>query len=330
MQTSRRFTHTLLWLGLLTLSAASGFAQGTAFPAAAPTSDNKPGSVLLYSYYSSNPSFPTAENTRIAVTNTNSSQSATLHVFFIDGASCAPADTFICLTQNQTMTFLLSDYDPGVTGYLLMVAVDRDTGVPTQFNYLIGDYSIKLASGHQANLTAQAFSALSATPSQMSPDGITAVIKFDDVNYNAGPRLLAIDSLPSRAEANDTMIVLNRLGGDLASGTAAPLSSFLGVLYDDVEKGYSFTLPVSGCQWRRSLSDTTPRTVPRYTTVIKNGRTGWMKLWPVENMAVVGVVLNFNPNTATNEHAFTGGHNMHILGTTTTDSYTIPIFTPSC
>jgi hypothetical protein len=58
----------------------------------------------------------------------------------------------ICLTANQTTTFLASEQDPGTTGYHLAIAVDGVNGCPINFNFLIGDEYIKLESGHFANL----------------------------------------------------------------------------------------------------------------------------------------------------------------------------------
>jgi hypothetical protein len=80
-----------------------------------------------------------------------------VHLFFVDGATCSIADAIICLTKNQTTSFLATDLDPGTTGYLVAVASDPTTGCPVNFNFLVGDAYIKLTSGHQANLGAEAF-----------------------------------------------------------------------------------------------------------------------------------------------------------------------------
>jgi len=41
-----------------------------------------------------------------------------VHLFFVDGATCSIADSLVCLTPNQTASFLASDIDPGTTGYI--------------------------------------------------------------------------------------------------------------------------------------------------------------------------------------------------------------------
>src|SRR5262245_34068963 len=99
-------------------------------------------------------------------------------------------------TPNQTTSFLTSDMDPGVNGYLIAIAVDERTGCPINFNHLIGDEYVKLSSGHAANLGAEAFAALAGAP-PICADGLTTVeINLDGISYNAAPRVLAVDNIP--------------------------------------------------------------------------------------------------------------------------------------
>ncbi len=331
MRFSHNITHLLLTVMALSVMTVIAIAQpGTPLPPAYGMSDQKPGSVLFFPYYSSHVIWSQQENTKINITNTNTTQSVYAHLFFVDSGSCQPANTFVCLTANQTFSFLISDYDPGITGYLLVVAVDGTTGLPLQFNFLTGDYYLKLLSGHAANLGAEAFAALKAQPSPLNLDGATSDIKFDDVNYNAGPRVLMLNNIPSRLDGNDTLLLLTRLGGNMAGGEGGSIGGVLGLTYDDVEKGYSFTLAAGKCQYRASLSDSTPRMVPRFTTIIKAGRSGWMKLWPTGDFPVTGVMINLNSSAGSSARAYSGGHNLHALTTTTTGVFTIPIFIPTC
>jgi hypothetical protein len=297
-------------------------------PADSPISAQKAGSVLFYNIYTSNPTAANAQNTRINITNTDTARDVTVHLFFVDGNSCTPADAYICLTPNQTTSFLASDIDPGVTGYLVAVATDSVTGCPINFNALIGDEYVKFSSGHAANLGAEAFAALTGTPPACDANSATAVLNFDGTSYNHAPRVLALDHIPSRLDGNDTMLIINRVGGNLLTG-AARLDSLFGILYDDAEQPLSFTLGGGVCQLRGSLNNNFPRTTPRFETFIPSGRVGWMKVYGASDQALLGAMINFNPNAGVSVDAFNQGHNLHKL-TLTTASYTIPIFPPGC
>src|SRR5688572_21541652 len=126
MRNSHRLSSLLLILAALILFAAAalGADPGVPYPPGTPISDQKPGSILIYNVYTSSPSGAASHNTKINITNTSSTQSTLVHLFFIDGATCSPADSMICLTPNQTASFRASDLDPGVTGFLVAVAID--------------------------------------------------------------------------------------------------------------------------------------------------------------------------------------------------------------
>ncbi|MDX2029138.1 MAG: hypothetical protein SF339_00590 [Blastocatellia bacterium] len=332
MRTSRKFTHALLAIFSLIMMAAAALAAdpGLAYPATSEVSDQKAGSLLVYNYYTSGATSGNAQNTRINLTNTSSASSALVHLFFV-ADNCQVADSYICLTPNQTASFLASDVDPGVSGYIVAVAVDSD-GCPTMFNWLVGDEYVKTSTGHAANLGAEAFAALSrnteacGTTATLAFSG-AAVAEGQSASYNMVPRVVAASSIPSRADGNDTLVVLNRIGGNLATG-ASTLGSLFGLMYDDSESVFSFSV-VGGCQLRGSLSNTFPRTTPRFETIIPAGRTGWFKIWGGDGVGILGSVLNANPNAAASASAFNGGRNLHKL-TLTTASYVIPVFPPSC
>ncbi len=294
--------------------------------AASQMSDQKKGSVLIYNLYSSSAAGGIT-NTRINITNTNFAASALVHLFFV-ADTCQVADSYLCLTPNQTASFLAQDVDPGVTGYLLAVAVSSE-GLAAAFDWLIGDEFIRLNSGHFANLGAEAVSvSVTPLPSALNDGGSTATLTFDGVSYNRLPRVLAASNIPARADGNNTLLVVNRIGGNYALG-ASTLGTVFGLLYDDGENVFSFSF-AGGCQVRNSISNSFPRTTPRVETVIPAGRSGWMKLWNAGDAAITGAVLNANLNVATSAGAFSGGHNLHALTLTQATSITIPVFPPAC
>jgi hypothetical protein len=303
---------------------------GAPYPAASAISDQKPGSVLFYNLVSSSATNANTQNTRISLTNTHTTLTANVHLFFVDGASCTVADSFICLTPNQTATVLHSDIDPGVTGYIVAVATDS-AGCPIHFNFLIGDEYVKLSSGHAANLAAESIAALAGSFAACPTTVSEAVLRFNDVQYNAVPRVLALNNFASPADGNETQLVVNRVGGYLSTG-AFTTGTLFGILYDDAEQALSFNLGGGACQIRVNLNGSGIRTTPRLEQFVPTGRTGWLKLYnnATNDFGLLGAVLTYNANAGTQPAAFNQGHNLHKLRLTQAAVYTIPVFPPSC
>ncbi len=292
---------------------------GAPVVASGPAYAQKPGSLLIYNLYTSSIN-PAQSDTRIAITNINTVNSVFVHLFFVDGSNCSVTSQFIDLSQNQTASFQTSDIDPGVTGYLIAIATDK-YGCPIIHNDLIGESFVKFESGHRTALPAIGVSGLSTGSSICNPESLTATIAFNGTNYNLLPRTLAIDSLSAISTGNQTLLVVNRIGGDMTNG-AALLGTIVGLLFDDLEVSQSYTLTGGQCQLRGILGNNFPRTAPRYTTVIPAGRTGWTKFWINADQAITGAVINEST------YGFSGGHNLHYLTTTSSASLTIPVFPP--
>ena len=331
MRTSRKLAHALLALFALIIMSSFALAAdpGLPLPATSEASDQKQGSVLVYNSYTSGATSGNTQNTRINITNTSTASGVSVHLFFVS-EGCSIADSFICLTATQTATFLASDVDPGVSGYIVAVATDAN-GVPRNFNWLIGDEYVKFTTGHAANLGAVAFAKLNED-NVVAPDGTTATLFFDGAalpgSYNRAPRTLADDNVPSRADGNDTLVIINRIGGNLAIG-ASTLGTLFGLFYDDSENVLSFSVSGS-CQLRNSLSNTFPRLTPRFETYIPAGRTGWFKTYSQSDIGILGAAINLNANAGTAAGAFSSGHNLHVLTLSAAATYTIPVFPPNC
>jgi hypothetical protein len=343
MRTSRKFTHALLALFALVVMSSFAMAAdpGLNYPPQSEVSDQKAGSLLIYNYYTSGATSGNTQNTRINITNTSTSSAAFVHLYFVQ-ETCSIADSFICLTSTQTASFLASDVDPGISGYIVAVAVDGVNGCPAAFNWLIGDEYVKLTTGHAANLGAEAFSALWAGPGS-GPGGsgapvlpgcdansTTAILNFDGTTtgYNRVPAVLAGSNIPSRADGNDTIIIINRIAGNLGVG-ATTLNALFGQFYDDAENALSFTFSGS-CQFRSVISNAFPRLTPRFEQFIPAGRSGWFKIYQQTGSAgILGAMINLNTSSGAAAGAFSGGHNLHKL-TLTTSSYTVPVFPASC
>lgn len=327
MRTSRCFTS-IITLAFLAVMAVSALAAdpGVAFPVDGVVNDQKAGSVLIYNVYSSSATSPATENTRINITNSSDTRDVAIHLFFIDGASCSPADSVMCLTRRQTVSFRASEFDPGTMGYLVVVAIDNN-GCPVVHNSLIGDEYVKFSSGHEANL--QAVAAAAATVPVCDTTTTDVTLSFNGIQYDQLPQTVAIDNLTSRVDGNDTMLVLINPSGNMGIG-ANTLGSVAGILYNDAENAYSFTFSSGQCQVKFSINNSTPRTAPRFTTVIPSGRTGWMKIYNFSGSPLLGAAINFNPAASASPTAFNQGHNLHILRLAPTAGMRIPVFPPNC
>lgn len=332
MQTSPHQAYSRLLLILTALTILSGLAfaadPGTPYPADVSISDQKAGSVLIFNYYSSSASNPAQENTRINITNTNENLNVAVHLFFIDGDSCSPADYFICLTPNQTVAVSAAEFDPGTSGYLIAIAVNPQTGCPENFNYLIGDEYIKLTAGFQANLGAEAVSAINLTTLACSTSP-TATIQFNGAMYGQLPMLLAVDNVSSRTEGNRTLLIINSIRGNL-SETISPIGLIFGIMYSQLEAPFSFTFSGLTCQVKKELTDQFPRTTPRFSNVIPTGSVGWMKFYTTGGNPITGAALVFNPNANSVANAYNQGHNLHKLRTNGTGSLVVPVFPANC
>ena len=296
--------------------------------AADAVSDQKAGSVLFFNYYTSSATNPAGENSRLNLTNTDPTRMAWVHLFFVDGGSCAVADSFLCLTPGQTVSLLASDIDPGVAGYVVAVAVDKNTGCPVRFNKLIGDEYVRTQAGFEANPSAVAVAAVAGTPAICDAGSTLSTLNFDGVSYNRIPRVLAVDNVPSAQDGNATMLILNNIGGSLA-GSVSGLGAVFGLLFDDQENSYSFGFS-AGCQFSALLNQTFPRTTPRLNSVIPAGHSGWMKLRAGDEAAMLGVMMVANPGMRMNPNAYGQGHNLHHLTFATRANLIVPVHPPGC
>jgi hypothetical protein len=324
----------IMLLAAVTLSTAvhaqTQLGPGTLPPPTSDVSDQKAGSVLVFSIYSSGATSGNVQNTRFSLTNTSVRSAAYVQLIFVDATTGLSNSSYICFTRYQTATFLASDIDPGVTGYLIAITVDNETGCPISHNFMTGMASVKFPSGHAASYGAETFSALySGLLNGCGNLSVTARIAFDGVSYNRAPRALALDKVRSNNDGYSTLLVVSRLDGDLINGISG-LGTLFGALFDDAGTSYPFSAPGPTPQFRTMLSNNFPATSPPFTSAIPGGRSGWLKIFSSEDVGIVGVAIQFNANAGLDRTAFSGGQNLDKLTLTDKSALIMRVFPPSC
>ena len=149
-------------------------------------------------------------------------------LYFVDGSTCSVANARVTLAPNQTTSFLASDIDPGVVGYI--VAVANFTGVPIWFNHLIGDAYIHELNEQAAMLPAMAVSRVSREDVRVEV-GDTANLIFDGREYERLPQVVVASSFNSQI-THDTTLVTFVPTPNLGFGVNQS-STITTLLYDD-------------------------------------------------------------------------------------------------
>ncbi len=296
---------------------------GIELPADTELSGGRPGSVLFYNYFTSGID-TLAENTIVSITNTNSSTSVLVRLIFINGISRNAGSLMVSLGGHEEQSLRVSDFLPESSGYIIAVAVNATTGCPVRFNHLIGNALIKRSTGHSATLTAVAVPAVAASPA--SCGSVNTALNFDGVSYGRLPRVLSLTGFGSTADGNSTLVILNRIQGDLSVGGAGAeaLSSTFGLSYDDTAQSASFIFSRTGSQLQSVISNDFPLTSPRTNTRIPAGRTGWIKLYTSTDIAHLGASINFNSGAAGTATRFNDGQNLAHMTLSSAGAVTIP------
>ncbi|HEX4946798.1 MAG TPA: hypothetical protein VFZ34_09050, partial [Blastocatellia bacterium] len=357
-----KLTHLLLTLVALIASVSATWAQTVPDVGGASNlpSPHKPGSLLFWDIYTSKVGDP-SENTRLSITNSHPTRPVNVHLFFVRKSDCTIADTYLCLTANQTFSFLASEYDPNETGFMFAVATDVN-GVPVSHNYLLGDLYVKSTFGttayFQASLGAMAFSARKlyrgdgaplnnlpdwpdGQPSGTFANGSRAALAYGNYRdenslttphalYDQIPCRLAIDNIQSPVDGNNTLMILHSMQGTVEQ--AGAIGQLIGLVYNDAERGFSYQLRGFNCLETRLINDNLIRVPNGFSKVIPSGRTGWMYLQSSinnnagqPNLGLIGATLVSNNKAATDKAAFNGGHHMHFLAAKQNPGFAIPV-----
>lgn len=267
----------------------------------------KPGAVLFFNRYTSNITNPLRDDTQISLTNTHTSESTFIRLFFVNAATGEVVEDALCLTARQTQAFLLSELDPGVKGYLIALAADG-AGRPTYFNALIGQALIRQpAANGRTSASLSAYTVAKRQTGALQPDGNNQVeLSFDELAYDRLPAQLAYDSVPSQVNgANLTQLSVYRPLADLAGGapSATLQITAFGPKQPNQPGAGLGTLPLVGYAETRVGS---LRLAPiAINNLIPSGTSGWLLLSTNDLLPLLGAQLNSG--------AFGGGSNARAL-----------------
>lgn len=275
-----------------------------------PPSDQKAGSILFFAKYTSDTVDPQREDTQINITNTNVEADVDVHLYLVDGSTCAISNLRVTLSPNQTSSFLASDLDPGIVGYI--VAIANYEGVPTWFNHLIGDAYYHELDGQVGMLPAMAINKVSQGDVRVNPNE-TADLVFDGKEYERLPRAAALSSYLSQATHNTTLAVFVPKSNLIVNGSSA--STILTLLYDDTEQVRSASF-IARCYRRMPLLDL--RVTDGLNNFVKSGRTGWIKVMTAAEQPLLGAAFTRGPQ-------FNGALNLRHLSLLKTYTITVPV-----
>ncbi len=327
MRTSHKLTQFFLALTALVSLAAVSFGQAPTVGASAnalnqiEVSDQKPGSVLVYPYYTSNAQ--AKADTRVTLSNLGQ-DFVIVHLFFLSGGNCQQADMYVCLTKGASISAKMSEQDPEITGYVLAVAVDG-MGRPISYNALIGNAFVT-AGTTVGNYGAEAFaSSINKGNWTQNADAFAAgfaTLAFDGSTYDRGADQFAVE-IQSPNDATGQAIVHVSLNGDINAASVNNISqNGAGIVWRGDERQGSFVRFISGfCQSVNTINATSPRVPTGLGVFLPKGSIGTLTYATAQ--ASVGLLLT--PNT----NAWSGIRTLHKTRTKNS-TLTIPVFMPVC
>ena len=347
MHPSHKLTRIFLALASLIALAALSFGQVPILvPFGAPVnaievSDQKPGSMLVFPYYTSSTG-QIKTDTRLTLTNlvgtiapipapanpALANGSINVHIFFIEGSSCNQADLFVCLTKGASVSFKASDYDPDRTGYVIAVAVDP-TGRPTHWNGLVGNAFVN-AGDLVGNYGAESFAAngnFFGAQLGLNPDG-TVTLPLNGLGFDRAADQFAVEIQSPNDATGQTIVQVSLSGNISTSAMNSVAQNGTGLVWRGDEKLASYVKFIGGgCQSINVISATNPRvptglgTTATQVGFLPKGSNGTL----VYNTSAPSVGLIMTPKS----NAWSGIRTLH--KTRTADSnLIIPVFMPAC
>jgi hypothetical protein len=299
----RRMVKLALFITILALFHVAALAQVF-------NKNSQPGSALFFNLYTSDPNNPQLSDTQINITNINPLEYAFVHLFLVDGDTGQMADYGLSLAPNQTLSFLTSQMDPDVNGYMVAVATDGGS-IPIQNNSLIGTALIREKDGHQVVLPA--FSVLKVSPGPVAKDGEGFTLKFNGVEYERLPGSLAVTSFNSET-ADASSLVVYSPARNLVSGAMETINIY-SLLFDEAQRSIPSNFSVRG--YRADLLSAFFNRQGGITRHSPLPKRGWIRL-SAGSLPILGSVI-------TRGAGFTSAYNLPALTLLPSFEIRIPI-----
>ncbi len=234
-------------------------------------SGSKAGSILFFHKYTSDTTQADKVNTLITLTNTNPTNGITVRLMAVH--ECQITDSFVNLAPNQSRTVLASKEFPDSTGYIMAVAV-TPTGAPNQFNWLIGEATMKDALGFEGSYNA--FAVAKRTAGSVIFENPNFLLNFDGIQYDRLPQVVAIDNLQSI----NADIALYSPASDLTSTSSGVSARLYASIFDKTGKESVSEIDTFNCGLLSSASDLwIDQPIYNY---IKSGNNGWAKFSAID------------------------------------------------
>ncbi len=144
---------------------------------------------------------------------------------------------------------------------------------------------------------------------------------FDGVSYSRAARTLLLDDIRSPANGYETLLVFNRLDGNLSTGIGN-VGGFSGYLSDSSGDCHLFT-GTAAVQFSATLSDAFPQTTPAFSQVISGNKAGKMVFWANNDFGLTGLRLSRRASVGS-------GGGLRAVTLTSAASLTAPVFPPPC
>jgi hypothetical protein len=292
----------------------------SAVSAAQQEEEQRLGSVLFFNRFTSNASNPNVQDTKLSLTNTNPTASVYVRLFLVDKDACQASRVDICLAAQQTRSFLVSEIEPNITGYVVAIATDA-AGQPIKFNWLMGQAIVKQSSvgvRYAATLSAMTVGkrAEGAVP---NVSGVAEMV-FNDEMYDRLPMQIAFDNVQSQASGNATTLTFYRPLADLASNAANAASVQITGWGNNANPASLFAPLSLSCYGITAVGALRPKAT--IDALIPAGNTAWLAASATDQLPLLGAQFNAG--------SFSGGANARPLKFSVEYRIRVPVAPVTC